>query len=424
LWCADEQNDIQTTTLGPHEPVPAPTDLHSLTQQPFGETERLAGSDDLGDVPNLDLNETPTTDGQQEQADNRDGKSETAHNSVFGSAASLLPSIPFISSRAQPPTGETAEIFAETPEARHRRHKSQPPAIFDSSLNGKSVTDKRTALPEKDCMTSDLPSSTIEDRSNQLSLALAADETSPQVAHRDDVVLDVSGYHSDRQTGASHGRSSSEVRTTVLDTFARDLLAAIPGDASDKRPAMTLRSTDPNIRNLHLSDISQEPETVIDDSSEDDDDEVESRRFDRAKSEPPIDPPNPVSPTLDPTKAALVMDYAWDWGRVPPDGHRDQTHPAPERRESLPPLESEPTTLTSARLRNVEENPYLFVFDSEGRSHTFELSLSEVTAGDTESISELAKQSTFLDHRITFQKFIESPQIVDDPRLVVRYSLQ
>jgi phosphatidate phosphatase LPIN len=120
----------------------------------------------------------------------------------------------------------------------------------------------------------------------------------------------------------------------------------------------------------------------------------------------------------------MVMDYAWDWGRVAPDGHREQIHHAAERRDSLPPLDIDPSSAPSARLRNVEENPFLFVFDSEGRSHTFELSLSDASGGDDEGIPEAAKQSTFLEHRITFQKFIESPHIVDDPRLVVRYSLQ
>jgi phosphatidate phosphatase LPIN len=384
-----------------------PVDIHSLTQQPFGETERLAGSDHLGDVPNLDLNEKPQG-GQQNRSDENDNHSKTAHTSVFGSAASLLPSIPFMSSRASASTEATNEIVTDNVEARHRRHKSQPPAISDPSTSTTSTMKEEPIVSDLSDLSSDL-------RSAQL----LVDRTKPEIVARDDMVLDMSGYHSDDRSGsASNGRSSFEVRTSVLDTFARDLLAAIP---NEKRPIMTLRSTDPNLLNTH---ISLEPEEAVEDSSGDDDEEPESRRFDRAKSEPPIEPPNPVSPTLDPTKAAMAMDYAWDWGRVPPEGHREQTHHVPERRESMPPIETDPTTAPSARLRNVEENPYLFVFDSEGRSHTFELSLSEISVGDNESRSESARQSTFLDHRITFQKFIESPQIVDDPRLVVRYSLQ
>jgi len=389
-----------------HEAAPIPADIHSLTQQPFGETERLAGSDDLGDVPNLDLNEKAEA-GQQNRSDDNDNHSKTAHTSVFGSAASLLPSIPFMSSRASASTEAADGTVTDNVEARHRRHKSQPPAISDPSSS-------TTSVKTEESIVKDLPAFSPDLRSTQLSVNRAE----PQIVARDDVVLDMSGYHSEGRSGsASDGRSSFEVRTSVLDTFARDLLAAIP---NEKRPIMTLRSTDPNLLNTN---ISLEPEEAIDDSS-DDDEEPESRRLDRAKSEPPIDPPNPVSPTLDPTKAAMAMDYAWDWGRVPPEGHREQTHHVPERRESMPPIESDPTNAPSARLRNVEENPYLFVFDSEGRSHTFELSLSETSVGDNEGRSESTRQSTFLDHRITFQKFIESPQIVDDPRLVVRYSLQ
>jgi phosphatidate phosphatase LPIN len=232
------------------------------------------------------------------------------------------------------------------------------------------------------------------------------------------VVLDMAGYHSEEQPDiTSKAPSSSEVRTSVLDTFARDLLAAIP---VDKRPTMTLRATDPNIRNIK-ADI--EVATLVDDSPGDLDIR-EFRRSDRATSEPPVDPPDPISPKLDPSKTAIAMDYAWDWGRIRPDEHRDENHPVPDRRESLPPLDTETdTTAPNARLRNVEENPYLFVFDTGGRSHTFELSLSADPALVPDD-SDRAIQSAFLDHRVTFQKFIESPEIVDDPRLVIRYSLQ
>jgi len=356
-------------------------------------------------VPKLDLNEN-SLDGQENRIKDVDNHSKTAHTSVFGSAASLIPSIPFISSRASTSTEGTNEV-ADSVEARHRRHKSQPPAISEASRFATSAREEEPTMAGLAALSPDL-------RSAQL----LVDRAEPQIVARDDVMLDMSGYHSEGRSGSvSNGRSSFEVRTSVLDTFARDLLAAIP---NEKRPVMALRSTDPNLLNTH---ISLEPEEAVEESS-DEDEEPESRRLDRAKSEPPIDPPNPVSPALDPTKAAMAMDYAWDWGRVPPEGHREQIHHAPERRDSMPPIDIDPTTAPSARLRNVEENPYLFVFDSEGRSHTFELSLSETSLGDNESRSESVRQSTFLDHRITFQKFIESPQIVDDPRLVVRYSLQ
>lgn len=409
LYCdADLQNDLSDAPTDPHDVATAPTEIHSLTQQPFGETERLAGTDDLDDVPNLDLNEPQGKTRAVIEANSDDG---TTNTSVFSSAASLLPSIPFMSSRA-PATADNTTELTESSEARHRRHKSHSPDILDSIHNTESSRSEDISRIVRDHSSSDLP-----DGQDALSKNGEADLTRPHVLHRNDVVLDIAGYHSEACSGSrSLGRSTSEVRTSVLDTFSRDLLAAIP---NERRPVMTLRSTDPNLR---IPGVDQEPEQAIDES--DDEEELEARRFDRAKSEPPVEAQNPVSPTLDPTKAAMVMDYAWDWGRVPPEGHREQGLPVPERRESLPPLESDTTTAPSARLRNVEENPYLFVFDSEGRSHTFELSLSEDSAGKTESITDFAKQSAFLDHRITFQKFIESPQIVDDPRLVVRYSLQ
>jgi phosphatidate phosphatase LPIN len=239
-----------------------------------------------------------------------------------------------------------------------------------------------------------------------------------EIVYGKDVVLDMAGYHSaEVLKSAAPGRSSSEVRTSVLDTFARDLMAAIP---ADKRPAMTLRSTNPDMRRLaedieSIADDQDSPEDVAD---------REARRHDRAKSEPPAELSEPISPTLDPSKTAVAMDYAWDWGRIPDASHGQGRGP-PERRESLPPLDPDASaTAPAPRLKNVEENPYLFVFDADGRSHTFELSLSGDVASDGGDEKDHTAQSAFLDHRVTFQKFIESPEIVDDPRLVVRYSLQ
>jgi phosphatidate phosphatase LPIN len=186
---------------------------------------------------------------------------------------------------------------------------------------------------------------------------------------------------------------------------------------------MTLRSTDPDI-SRYDTDISSPIPT------EDLLEERDSRRYDRAKSEPPVDSLDPISPTLDPSKTAMAMDYAWDWGRLPIEGDLESRQDMPERRESLPPVDTESSETApstgDARLRNVEENPYLFVLDAKRRSHTFELSLSGDSILDIDGTSdpELKKESFFLDHRVTFQKFIESPRIVDDPRLVVRYSLQ
>lgn len=384
---------------------PSPSDLHSLTQQPFGETERLAGSDDLGDVAYLDLNETPHDTDRRTQV-GAAGDQDHVPTSVLGSAKSMLPSIPFISSRSPAPTDETPESVSDLSDARHRRHKSHSPASHEPFGSAKSLRDTPQSLVSTD---------TLLERPT-----ITSNGEAPPIQYGRDVVLDMAGYHSEEQPEtATTARSTSEVRTSVLDTFARDLLAAIP---VDKRPTMTLRATDPNLRNTN-NDFDA---TRLIDHSSGDMDTREFRRSDRATSEPPVDPPDPISPKLDPSKSAIAMDYAWDWGRIPPDGHGGHDHPGPERRESLPPLDSETDTIAStARLRNVEENPYLFVFDSDGRSHTFELSLSADPALVPDDMaSDLTKQSAFLDHRVTFQKFIESPEIVDDPRLVVRYSLQ
>jgi phosphatidate phosphatase LPIN len=119
------------------------------------------------------------------------------------------------------------------------------------------------------------------------------------------------------------------------------------------------------------------------------------------------------------------MDYAWDWGTAPPrEGHLPPTEER-VRSESMPPTALDMGlggTANTGRLKNVEENPYLFVLEMDnGRSHAFELALCGEDIAATSSPND---DAMFVDNRVTFQRFIEDSQLVDDPRLVVRYSLQ
>ena len=117
------------------------------------------------------------------------------------------------------------------------------------------------------------------------------------------------------------------------------------------------------------------------------------------------------------------MDYAWDWGRA----HRGSVD-GPEsstsvRRDTMPIIDPVPNASSQTRLRGVDENPYLFILEYDGRSHTFELGLCATAIDDPQNTFQ-AREVAFLDSRVTFQRFIEEPQVVDDPKLVIRYSLQ
>lgn len=391
------KDNLADTPLG-HDHLRS-SDIQSLTQQPFGETERLAEDDDLKDVAFLDLNAPPA------EGHTLSGNQSTLDRAPTSDRATLtIPSIPLSTSQAT--LDGTKDELSDSSEGRHRRNKSQPAPRRPATISEGNT-----------------PSLSTGDRPMALPLAKTGAISPPEVreaksrgqngAEGHDVLLDIDGYHTGEQEPLPSGeQTGADIHLSVLDTFTRDLLAAVP---TDKRPVMPLRATDPDFH-VAGSPTSESPELPSDVE------EREARRFDRAKSEPPADSPEPISPTLDPSKTASAMDYAWDWGRIP-DGSDGKPHPSPERRGTLPPMDL-PSRETMTRLKNVEENPYLFVFDADGRTHTFELALCEGSTGTDQPNSDYARATEFLDNRVTFQEFIENPSIVDDPKLVVRYSLQ
>lgn len=76
----------------------------------------------------------------------------------------------------------------------------------------------------------------------------------------------------------------------------------------------------------------------------------------------------------------------------------------------------------AAKLKNVEENPHLFVLETERTTHVFELSLAGNAINAPEGQAQLEEEGAFLQSRITFQRFIEDPELVDNPNLVMRYN--
>jgi phosphatidate phosphatase LPIN len=390
-------------------------DVQSLTQQPFGETERLAEDDDLKDVAFLDLNAPPaagtahaSTGGQRAQS--------AASSSVLGIAASDIAPNPSLTDHGDSPSANLQEGPADSSEVRHKRNKSQPAPHRPLRDLGADTGEESSSLPASNHTPSRIPDDINNSRANGLPCVGTGEGAGPGVLEGNDVVLDMDGYHTedrDRSTmGPSGKRGGAEVQYSVLDTFTRDLLAAVP---SEKRPVMPLRATDPD---FHPPGSPESDSLALSPDLEDRD----LRRFDRAKSEPPVDSPEPLSPNLDPTKTASAMDYAWDWGRIP-DGSDVQKQLSPERRGTLPPIDL-PSHGTATRLKNVEENPFLFVFDADGRTHTFELALCDTASSTDLPVSDHFKATAFLDNRVSFQAFIENPSIVDNPKLVVRYSLR
>ncbi|ORX40786.1 Lipin/Ned1/Smp2-domain-containing protein [Kockovaella imperatae] len=264
----------------------------------------------------------------------------------------------------------------------------------------------------------------------------------------------------------SHSYSTSSRRNTPRsdETSAHSGLDNM--DRNDDRPSHSqsdLSST--------LDSLSLEEATPMNKSSA-------LRRGDRGQSEPPPDmeddletsmpssslarPPNgnifPYSSAQPPRPTTPTnLPNTWDWARMPPQSPESggvddlASYPDTERIEQgasgrndkerlradsmpafgldlplTPPGTSrDPSSSAPGRLKNVEESPYLFVLEmEEGRSYTFELALCEKEDFASNGKASDEEESAFLQNRITFQRFIEEAQLVDDPRLVLRYSLQ
>nr|XP_019050786.1 hypothetical protein I302_01228 [Kwoniella bestiolae CBS 10118]OCF29716.1 hypothetical protein I302_01228 [Kwoniella bestiolae CBS 10118] len=384
---------------------------HSLTQEPFGETEKQVPHESpLAEVDFLDLNATTTPDAAPKE-------STSKRAAIVNSASSLLPSIPFISSPSNSRSGSPPKDY----------HPQEPPNDEAKAKEANEPVISTTDQQPNPLVTGDGESTKMPDRDHRLSSheALVAGENAsaaedilpkvkpgqgegPAVLYGRDVVLDMAGYHSAK--GENPNSPPPEDSDPQTELFIQDLLSAVqPPDVS--RPALPpSRVTDSEIPAGDPDDtpipsppaeLASEPDLAAALANVHISPQSISRRFDRGQSEPPQDHDHDVSRS--PTRVA--MDMQWDWSR---------RHAAEMgRTRSGSPAGAPPSGLIG-KLKNVEENPYMFVLDVHDRSHRFELSLSDGLSEDDDA--------EFKRNRITFQKFIEDPSVVDDPRLMVKYN--
>lgn len=414
----------------PTEDVATSSHAPSLTQQPFGDTEvPLSTSENLGDVDFLDLNAAAHP--EEGDAGASEVQASVSDPSVMlKAAASLLPAIPSVSGKNTAvkglplPSLESHAAFADGPHVSTPQGKAQLPPNPLTAGPGESA-----GLPERDERLSKVmssPNHTTSNAADGLPKIPRGEGEGPDVLYGRDVVLDGIGYHGTNQVahatrdleGLRTGErpATSGVQDSVLDSFTRDLEAAL---MSEPRPSLHLRATDPDFQS-HIQSDASSSETDLPLTSH----SPTSARNDRATSEPPPDSSVPISPALDPSRTALAMDYAWDWGRLPPETEGSTDLHEPLRRDTMPLDLMAESGSPLHHLKGVAENPYLFVLELDGRSHTFELALSPTLADGASGQDVQSREAAFLDDRITFQRFLEEPHVVDDPALVLRYSLQ
>ncbi|WWC65312.1 uncharacterized protein I303_107929 [Kwoniella dejecticola CBS 10117] len=383
---------------------------HSLTQEPFGETEKQVPHESrLAEVEFLDLNAGSTSTPEADAVSSK-------RSSIVETASTLLPSIPMLSSRSasrsgSPPKDDPAD---PPPNDEAKAKKTDKPVISttDKAPNPLVTEDGQSVhLPERDHTLANhealIASENASAAEDKLPKIKPGQGEGPAVLYGKDVVLDMAGYHSSKgENPASPPPEDSDPQT---EAFIQDLLAASHPPDTARPPLLPSRATDSEVpvndpEDTPISspapELASEPDLPAALANMHISPQSISRRFDRGHSEPPQDH---VDMSRSPTRAA--MDTQWDWSRrQAADMSRTRSGTMGEDAPSGP----------IGRLKNVEENPYMFVLDVQERSHRFELSWNE-------AFSE-TDEADFQKNRITFQKFIEDPAVVDDPRLVVKYN--
>ncbi|WWD20816.1 hypothetical protein CI109_105293 [Kwoniella shandongensis] len=322
-------------------PVVMPS--QSLTNEPFGETEQQVEHDEvLDEVDFLDL-DAPAA--------------QSTSKSLLNSASSFIPSIPFISpssshsgastpSRTRVPKSKEADVVSSTnPEPNPM--EAAPGESHDLPIHDHKLTDHEQSEASGD---------------QGLPKVEFGEGEGPEVVYGKDVVLDMAGYHSSKGPNVD----AASPHDALIETFIQDLLTSV--QPSLDRPALPgHRATEPDLHPYDDPDSPDLPSALASVSIS----KPRPRRSDRGQSEPPEQSPIRSRSPEAPIRAA--MDTEWDWanGRKL-EMERSASGPIPH----IANHRNETSTFTG-KLKNVEENPYLFVLEVHDRTHTFELALCD-----------------------------------------------
>lgn len=394
------------------EHPPEEEHLESLTQEPFGDTEqKVPHESPLGEVDFLDLNASPPGTPDKRRGDDQQEKHTAANisnsltkSSLLGTASTLLPSplkpspSKYPDNSPPPPPARQPSIDDGIPNGNDESLAKQSSHPVVSNTNDEpnpmqARPGEKTSLPLRDLklekLKSDSHNATASVNATRgeegLPKVKAGQGEGPEVVYGKDVVLDMDGYHS--STNADGSASENEQDGSV-EAFIQDLLASI-------QPAALAMDGRPKPRKSKSADT--EVPSSRSDEDEDEDEDAHTpveyspgqglssarqplpvsnprnrpptrSRLDRGQSEPPqLQSQDDLSRSPD-RGAKAAMEMEWDWGRRKPLGGNGEIDEGGSTSIGRPPL---------GRLKNVEENPYMFVLEVGKRTHMFELALCE-----------------------------------------------
>lgn len=448
------ETEVPPSTPLSDEHPPEEEHLGSLTQEPFGDTEQQVPHESpLGEVDFLDLNASPFGTPNKRRGDDQQDKHTVANMSnslnkspVLGTASTLLPSplkpspSKYPGNSPPPPPARQPSIDDGIPNGNDESEAKQSSQPVVSNTNDEpnpmqAHPGEKASLPLHDRklekLKSDSHNATAGVNATRgeggLPKVKAGQGEGPEVVYGKDVVLDMDGYHS---SGNADGSASENEQDGSVEAFIQDLLASI-------QPAASAMDDRPKPRKSKSADTEVPSSRGDEDEDEDEDDDAHTpvkhspeqdlssarrglpvsnprnrpptrSRLDRGQSEPPqFQSQDGLSRSPD-RGAKAAMEMEWDWGRRKPLGSDDEMDEGGSTTIGRPPL---------GRLKNVEENPYMFVLEVGKRTHMFELALCEEWGHNS---TEASQEAAFIKNRLTFQTFIESPAVVDDANIVLR----
>ncbi|WVQ76689.1 hypothetical protein IAR50_006363 [Cryptococcus sp. DSM 104548] len=415
------------TELPPTPPLSddQPTDAHggSVTHEPFGSTEKQVPHEEpLGDVDFLDLNATPDTPSKANGTNSATAsplrRDNPLRHNILGTASNILPqsmrSAPSTPTKPQPPARQPS-IDDNAPNDEAKAKEEDRPVVSNTDKEPNPVeahAGERPELPARDKKLSSYHAAySASSAEKALPKVPVGQGEGPEVVYGKDIVLDMDGYHSAKEAEAQQGEHDASV-----ETFIQDLISSVQStvenrpkprkslslqteaerrfDDQDISPTLTPRQSSPDLSTT-LSGLSI-------DGKKTQSSHLASGRLERGQSEPPETLHTDDLSKSPNTQANDVVEREWDWSRPQPDT----------------PDEGEQHIVTN-NLKNVEENPFLFVLEVGKHTHSFELSLCEAFGKDA---TEAEQEAMFVKNRITFQRFIEDSRIIDNPAIVVKYN--
>lgn len=256
----------------------------------------------------------------------------------------------------------------------------------------------------------------LKDRSHTMDLINKLDQQSLDDLESDTIETSVEGMF-----GATSDELNLSRDLVRLTRSLRPSQATKPGGPI---PAEHLRRRTPRRSHFHETSLSDTEADSYDNNAEDQDVSFPSLHQRATSTDLSSHTFGDEAPSVIRDDTALgrsFTDYEWKWGDVP----QATAKPRRQRILSSNDVENSSETNENGKLTYASQDPYKFILQLGDSEHLFDMSLChyDVAYGKENSEEDEEKLfERFEDNKISYQRFLEDDQVVNDERLVIRYN--